>query len=177
MTKLKFYYLRYQHLNCLQQSHHLIKRKETHTNREPHQRELIQAQPLQSLVSDLSPILVALKDFVFTTENIWARSQSCRCLVTWFCYQLIAKPGNKTATALWPDPYIVNKITCAKMQLVFYSFNILIWWKSFTVIIFSSISHLNNFSQIVFEELWVNGLKLQAGWLKSLSQLHKTNQI
>ena len=23
---------------------------------------------------------------------------------TWFCYQLIAKPGNKTATVLWPDP-------------------------------------------------------------------------
>ena len=27
------------------------------------------------------------------------------CLVTWFCYQLIAKPGNKTATVSWPDPY------------------------------------------------------------------------
>ena len=26
------------------------------------------------------------------------------CLVTWFCYQLIAKPGNKTATVSWPDP-------------------------------------------------------------------------
>ena len=29
----------------------------------------------------------------------------CGCLVTWFCYQLIAKPGNKTATVTWPDPY------------------------------------------------------------------------
>ena len=25
--------------------------------------------------------------------------------VTWFCYQLIAKPGNKTAALSWPDPY------------------------------------------------------------------------
>ena len=25
--------------------------------------------------------------------------------VTWFCYQLIAKPGNKIATPPWPDPY------------------------------------------------------------------------
>ena len=24
----------------------------------------------------------------------WVRSQRCACLVTWFCYHLIAKPGN-----------------------------------------------------------------------------------
>ena len=36
---------------------------------------------------------------------IWVRSQNCACLVTWFCYQLIAKPGNKAATVPWPDPY------------------------------------------------------------------------
>ena len=29
---------------------------------------------------------------------MWVRSRNCGCLVTWFCYQLIAKPGNKTAT-------------------------------------------------------------------------------
>ena len=39
--------------------------------------------------------------------RIWVRSRNCGCLVTWFCYQLIAKPGNKTATVLWPDPDIV----------------------------------------------------------------------
>ena len=39
--------------------------------------------------------------------NIWVRSRNCGCLVTWFCYQLIAKPGNKTATFPWPDPYLV----------------------------------------------------------------------
>ena len=26
------------------------------------------------------------------------------CLVTWFCYHLIAKPGNKTGALPWPDP-------------------------------------------------------------------------
>ena len=36
---------------------------------------------------------------------IWVRSRRCSCLVTWFCYQLIAKPGNKTAAHSWPDPY------------------------------------------------------------------------
>ena len=35
-------------------------------------------------------------------------SRNFGCLVTWFCYQLIAKPGNKTATVLWPDPYNIS---------------------------------------------------------------------
>ena len=37
--------------------------------------------------------------------SIWLRSWRCGCLVTWFCYQLIAKPGNKTAAPPWPNPY------------------------------------------------------------------------
>ena len=41
----------------------------------------------------------------FNDELISVRSRNCGCLVTWFCYQLIAKPGNKTATVPWPDPY------------------------------------------------------------------------
>ena len=36
---------------------------------------------------------------------IWVRSRRCGCLVTWLCYHLITKPGNKTATRSWPDPY------------------------------------------------------------------------
>ena len=40
--------------------------------------------------------------------NIWVRSRNCGCLVTWFCYQLIAKPGYKTAAVPWPDPYIIS---------------------------------------------------------------------
>ena len=43
---------------------------------------------------------------LWLNETIWVRSQRCGgCLVTWFCYQLIAKPSNKTAAPLWPDPY------------------------------------------------------------------------
>ena len=40
-------------------------------------------------------------------KDIWVRSRNCGCLVTWFCYQLIAKPGNRTAAVSWPDPYVV----------------------------------------------------------------------
>ena len=39
---------------------------------------------------------------------IWVRSWNCGCLVTWFCYQLIAKPGNKAATVPWPAHIILN---------------------------------------------------------------------
>ena len=33
--------------------------------------------------------------------RIWVRSRKCRCLVPWFCYQVIAKPNNKTAAPSW----------------------------------------------------------------------------
>ena len=52
---------------------------------------------------------------------IWVRSRRCGCLVTWFCYQLIAKPGNKTATVSWPDPYSPNIyiiLTCTRVQML-----------------------------------------------------------
>ena len=41
-------------------------------------------------------------------RRIWVRPRNCGCLVSWFCYQLIAKPGNKTAAVPWPDPYQFN---------------------------------------------------------------------
>ena len=33
---------------------------------------------------------------------MWVRSWRCGCIVTWFCYQSIAKPGNKAAAPPWP---------------------------------------------------------------------------
>ena len=41
-------------------------------------------------------------------EEIRVRSRRCGCLVTWFCYQLIAKPGNKTTTPSWSNPYVAH---------------------------------------------------------------------
>ena len=62
-------------------------------------------------VCDFSWYSLALYVPEFSQENInmfciWVRSRNCGCLVTWFCYQLIAKPGNKTATVSWPDPFL-----------------------------------------------------------------------
>ena len=53
-----------------------------------------------------SSILLALD--ISWSNMIWVRSQRCSCLVTWLCYQMIAKPGNKTAAPLWPDPYVIE---------------------------------------------------------------------
>ena len=53
--------------------------------------------------------------------NIWVRSRNCGCLVTWFCYQLIAKPGNKTAAVSWPDPYLFFHNWASVIQLSFRS--------------------------------------------------------
>ena len=35
-------------------------------------------------------------------------SWRCSCFVTWFCYLLIAKSGNKTAAPPWPEPLYIR---------------------------------------------------------------------
>ena len=52
-----------------------------------------------------------LKSIHHDLFTIWIRSRRCGCLVTWFCYHLIAKPGNKTAAPSWPDPYLHLTLT------------------------------------------------------------------
>ena len=64
-------------------------------------------------------------------EFIWVRSWRCGCLVTWFCYQMIAKPGNKTATRSWPDPYtstLVKVRFIDNMELLVEFQNIKLGW-------------------------------------------------
>ena len=52
--------------------------------------------------------------------GIWVRSRNCGCLVTWICYQLIAKPGNKTAAVPWPDPYLLQYVFCSQYWYFFF---------------------------------------------------------
>ena len=58
-------------------------------------------------------------------NTIWVRSRNWGCLVTWFCYQLIAKPGNKTAAVSWPDPYdyyfLKRKVHCTSFDDVHFT--------------------------------------------------------
>ena len=44
--------------------------------------------------------------------GISVMSRKYGCLVTWFCYHLIAKPGNKAAAPSWPDPYATGMSFC-----------------------------------------------------------------
>ena len=55
---------------------------------------------------EIVPLFQHTDSQVHKVVCLWVRSWNCGCLVTWFCYQLIAKPGNKTATVSWPDPYM-----------------------------------------------------------------------
>ena len=47
---------------------------------------------------------------------IWGRWR-CGCLVSWFCYHLIAKPGNKAAAPLQPDPYAHHRYVLLSQYL------------------------------------------------------------
>ena len=67
----------------------------------------------------------------------WVRSRNCGCLVTWFCYQLIAKPGNKTATVSWPDPHILS--SCCDTTDWF----ILTWFYSISLYFILNITLIN----------------------------------
>ena len=58
-------------------------------------------------------------NFVLKKKTMWVRSSRGACLVTWFCYQMIAKPGNKTFVtwpmyihpSVWPNHTIRHRIT------------------------------------------------------------------
>ena len=60
---------------------------------------------------------------------IWVRSWRCGgCLVIWFCYHLIAIPGNKTAAPSWHDPYVpVNTVLCMICHRKFLICHNVIW--------------------------------------------------
>ena len=56
-----------------------------------------------------------MPSFLSRNQFIRLRLWWCGCLVTWFCYQLIAKPGNKTATPPSPYPYSISVRSAIKI--------------------------------------------------------------
>ena len=80
-----------------------------------------------------SKILVKNTPLLVCEGKVWivlctshCRALWVRCLVTKFCYQLIAKPGNKTATHLWSDPCAISWCNTCNMlcyrEVQLYSF-------------------------------------------------------
>ena len=89
----------------------------------------------------------------------WVRSQNCGCLVTWFCYQLIAKPGNKTAAVPWPDPDTDGLVQIG------------VWW----IYIFSPCVEL---LKVGHEGMWVqfgNQTLIALKWHSCYSGMHYNN--
>ena len=66
---------------------------------------------------------------------IWVRSRKWGCLVTWFCYQMIAKPGNNTATLSWPDPYDITSTKSLSLCYPWHKINGPVWdWSNSSVL-------------------------------------------
>ena len=86
-------------------------------DRLPSQREILTVLIDNKIIDFSEGVYIVMLVFVFKgkmpghsaemtlqAKSIFAKPGRCSCLVTWLCYHLIAKPGNKTAAPLWPDP-------------------------------------------------------------------------
>ena len=106
------------------------------------------------------------------TMGIWVRSRNCSCLVTWFCYQLIAKPGNKTATVPWPDGSISIGLRHAYMPLAIHVYaminlqDIPICWPPFIAVCFPVAIPLARWALPSW--MWV---QLPNGWMLAILQM------
>ena len=77
----------------------------------------IQISPVSIWTCHLASIRIPIVEITQHYEyHIRVRSQNCSCLVRWFCYQLIAKPGNKTASVPWPHLYSYWKFSTQARQ-------------------------------------------------------------
>ena len=69
----------------------------------------------------LSKIMLACHHVGHVVVTSWqfnmilVRSWRWVCLVTWFCYHLIAKLGNKTGAPSWPNTICLLKISITKV--------------------------------------------------------------
>ena len=73
-------------------------------------------QSLKSLVCIFRHMFVM--SFLVLVNIIWVRSRRWACLVIWFCYDLIAKSGNKTSAPSWPDPYTLYQTVLFTKQKI-----------------------------------------------------------
>ena len=110
--------------------------------------------------------------------SIWVRSRNCRCLYAWFCYLLIAKPGNKTAAVPWPDRYWdqIKWPTFYRQHLLMYfpGIKFILWlkfhWSLFLDMLFvtsgGSLTHLPlNKMAAITQTLFSDAFS----WMKSLN--------
>ena len=85
-------------------------------------------------------------------KYIWVRSRNRGSLVTWFCYQMIAKPGNKIATVSWPEPYM--KYIFMYIVFVNYIYQILLSLFFIIIFIFISLITMNTVSYTIYHTIY-----------------------
>ena len=69
---------------------------------------------------------------------MWVGSRNCGCLVAWFCYQFMAKPGSRTAAVPWPDPYVFTVYMTHRLSVY-----ILYWYTHAALILVTSYLHIH----------------------------------
>ena len=79
-------------------------------------------------------------DVICTTLVLymWVGSRNCGCLVAWFCYQFMAKPGSRTAAVPWPDPYVFTVYMSHRLSLY-----ILYWHTNAALLLVTSYLHIH----------------------------------
>ena len=99
----------------------------------------------------------------------------CGCLVTWFCYQLIAKPSNKTATVLWPGPHVCVWKNCLQKFAILIclsnSLRMLTHWGQVTHICVSKRTIIGSDNGLLPDRrqaiVWTNAGKVSIGLLQT----------
>ena len=51
------------------------------------------------------------KPIIEHEDIIYVSAHETAAVLQWFCYQLIAKQSNKTATVSRPDPYVIKRLS------------------------------------------------------------------
>ena len=69
---------------------------------------------------------------------MWVGSRNCGCLVAWFCYQFMAKPGSRTAAVPWPGPYVFTVYMTHRLSVY-----ILYWHTNAALILVTSYLHIH----------------------------------
>ena len=69
---------------------------------------------------------------------MWVGSRNCGCLVAWFCYQFMAKPGGGTAAVPWPGPYVFTVYMTHRLSVY-----ILYWHTNAALILVTSYLHIH----------------------------------
>ena len=89
------------------------------------------SSPCQVWIVDTMLVVISRHSDIHYNDGYMGQVTKCGCLVTWFCYQMIAKPDNKTAAPSWPEPYIFFEVTQWWREVIYIFFDVSVAIKDF----------------------------------------------